>query len=78
MEGYCTNLSRTSVLGELDETQRRLQPTYAEMVEATRQMVRPDVNGKDLDTRGKKVCTAHSLGEAHIEGIGHGIGLPFE
>ncbi len=78
VEGYCANLTRTFVVGEPDERQRLLLDTYAEMREETRRMLRPSVRTMDLDARGKEVCVARGLGEDHIEGIGHGIGLRFE
>jgi Xaa-Pro aminopeptidase len=76
--GYCANLSRTFVLGEPDATQRQLMATYQEMIAETRQALRPGISVKDLDALGKQICQAHGLGEYHLEGISHGIGLRFE
>jgi Xaa-Pro dipeptidase len=76
--GYCANLARTFVAGEPNETQRGLMKAYGEMIEATREMMRPGVKVRELDARGAEVCEAHGLGEYHIDGISHGIGLRFE
>jgi Xaa-Pro aminopeptidase len=78
VEGYCANLSRTFVLGEPDEIQRRLHAAYGDMVEATRRMMRPGVAVKELDARGKQACAAYGLEAYYVEGISHGIGLRFE
>jgi Xaa-Pro dipeptidase len=78
LEGYGANLARTFVVGKPDDTQQKLLETYAEMVEATRQMLRPGVRVRDLDARGGEICEAHGLAEYHLEGISHGIGLRFE
>ncbi len=78
MEGYCANLARTFVVGEPTEKQVQLYQTYLEMHEATRAALRPGVNGLALDALGKKICQAAGLGEHHIDGIAHGIGLRFE
>jgi Xaa-Pro dipeptidase len=78
VEGYCANLARTFVVGEPDDTQRKLFEAYAEMAEATRQMMKPGVRVRDLDARGKEICETHGLGNYHLEGISHGIGLRFE
>jgi Xaa-Pro aminopeptidase len=78
VEGYGANLARTFVVGQADDTQRELMATYAEMVESTRQMLRPGVRVRDLDARGRQVCEAHQLDRYHLEGISHGIGLRFE
>jgi Xaa-Pro aminopeptidase len=78
VEGYGANLARTFVVGEPDATQRKLFEVYAEMVEATRRMLRPGARVRDLDARGQEICEAHALGSYHLEGISHGIGLRFE
>ena len=78
VDGYCANLSRTFVLGAPDETQRRLFVAYSEMVAETRRAMKPGVSVRDLDARGKEVCTVHGFGDHHLEGISHGIGLRFE
>ncbi len=78
VEGYGANLARTFVLGTPDGTQRKLFEAYADMIEATRQMMKPGVSVKELDARGREICEAHGLGDYHIEGISHGIGLRFE
>ena len=77
-EGYCANLARTFVLGEPNEVQKRLFETYREMHEATRQMLRPGVTVAELDAIGAEICDRHDLGERHLNGISHGIGLRFE
>lgn len=77
-EGYCANLARTFVLGEPNEVQKRLFETYREMHEATRQMLRPGVTVAELDAIGAEICDRHDLGERHLDGISHGIGLRFE
>jgi Xaa-Pro dipeptidase len=78
VDGYCANLARTFVMGVPNETQRRLMEAYSEMIEATREMMKPGVTVRELDARGAEVCKARGLGEYHIDGISHGIGLRFE
>jgi Xaa-Pro aminopeptidase len=77
-EGYCANLARTFVLGSPDEVQRRLLDAYAEMREATRQRLRPGVTVAQLDALGQEIYARRGLGEHHLSGISHGIGLRFE
>lgn len=78
VEGYCANLSRTFVLGEPDEMQRRLMKAYSEMVAETREMMKPGVSVKDLDAKGQGICATHGFGDYHLDGVSHGIGLRFE
>jgi len=77
-EGYCANLARTFVLGDPNEVQRQLLDTYLEMHEATRRMTRPATTVAELDTIGEEICVRRRLGEYHLKGISHGIGLRFE
>jgi Xaa-Pro dipeptidase len=78
VEGYCANLARTFVLGEPDASQTHLLETYREMHEATRAALRPGVTSAELDALGREICERRGLGEHHIDGISHGIGLRFE
>ena len=78
VEGYGANLARTFVLGKPGDTQRKLFEAYAEMLQATREMIKPGVKVRDIDARGKEICEAHGLADYHLEGIAHGIGLRFE
>lgn len=77
-EGYCANLARTFVLGHSDEVRTRLLDTYHEMREATRRMLRPETTVAELDAIGEEICVRRRLGEFHLKGISHGIGLRFE
>jgi Xaa-Pro dipeptidase len=77
-EGYCANLARTFVLGQPVGEQSRLLDTYREMHEATRHMLKPGITVAELDAIGNEICTHRGLGEYHLNGISHGIGLRFE
>ncbi|MBN1387631.1 MAG: aminopeptidase P family protein [Bacteroidales bacterium] len=77
-EGYCSNLARTFIIGQPDETQQKLFDTYLEMHEATRKELKPGNTPGNLDKMGKEICEKHGLGKYHIKGISHGIGLRFE
>jgi Xaa-Pro aminopeptidase len=78
VEGYCANLTRTFVMGKPDQTQQKLFDAYSEMIEETRAMMVPGITARELDAKGQEICTAHGLGDYHVEGISHGIGLRFE
>jgi Xaa-Pro aminopeptidase len=78
VEGYGANLARTFVVGRPDDRQQKLFEAYTEMVEATRRMMRPGITVRELDAIGGEICAAHGLGDHHLEGIAHGIGLRFE
>lgn len=77
-EGYCSNLARTFMLGEPSSDQRRLLETYSKMHEATRKELKPGRTVAKLDAVGAEICAASKLGQYHLNGISHGIGLRFE
>jgi Xaa-Pro dipeptidase len=77
-QGYCANLARTFVVGSPNDKQQLLIDTYLEIVEATRIALKPKINVSRLNKIGKEICVKHGLGEYHIGGISHGIGLRFE
>lgn len=77
-QGYCANLARTFVLGTPDSDQHKLVSTYIEMRDATCKSLRPGVTVAKLDDIGAEVCKRRALGEYHLKGITHGIGLRFE
>jgi Xaa-Pro aminopeptidase len=77
-KGYCSNLARTFVIGNPDETQKKLFEAYLEMHESTRKDLKPGNTVANLDKLGKEICTSYGFGDYHIKGISHGIGLRFE
>jgi Xaa-Pro dipeptidase len=78
VDGYCANLARTFVLGEPDERQRSLLDAYAALIGVARGAMRPGVTIADLDGLVGLVLRERGLGDYHVNGIGHGIGLRFE
>ncbi len=77
-QGYCANLARTFVVGEPETQQLKLIETYIEINKATREALLPGVTVGRLDRIGRGVCIEKGLGEYHLNGISHGIGLRFE
>ncbi|RLD91877.1 MAG: hypothetical protein DRJ13_17135, partial [Bacteroidetes bacterium] len=77
-QGYCANLARTFVVGEPEPQQLKLIETYFEINKATREALIPGVTAGRLDRIGRGVCIEKGLGEYHLNGISHGIGLRFE
>lgn len=77
-QGYCANLARSFVLGEPGSEVKALFDAYPQLVEETRGLMKPGVSVGELDDAGAKLCEGLGLGEHHIRGISHGIGLRFE
>ena len=78
VDGYCSNLARTFVVGEPDERQGALLDAYAELIPAVRDAMRPGATVGDLDAVVGSALERRGLGGHHVHGIGHGLGLRFE
>ncbi len=78
VQGYCSNLARTFVVGQPDERQRALLDAYAELIPAVRDALRPGATVGTLDGVVGAVLERRGLAAHHVHGIGHGLGLRFE
>ena len=78
VQGYCSNLARTFVVGEPDEQQGALLDAYAELIPAVRDALRPGATVGTLDGVVGVVLERRDLAAHHVHGIGHGLGLRFE
>jgi Xaa-Pro aminopeptidase/Xaa-Pro dipeptidase len=73
--GYCSDITRTVVLGEADEQQRRV---YGVVLDAQRQaleMIRAGIPCRDVDARARSVIADAGYGAAFGHSLGHGVGL---
>ena len=78
VQGYCSNLARTFVVGQPDERQGALLDAYAELIPAVRDALRPGATVGTLDGVVGAVLERRDLAAHHVHGIGHGLGLRFE
>jgi Xaa-Pro aminopeptidase len=75
-EGYCSDSTRTYVMGEPRDTD--VLETYAVLQRAQRaavDAVRPGVAAQDVDAAARSVIADAGFGEFFIHRTGHGIGL---
>jgi len=73
--GYCSDCTRTVVLGSADEQQRRV---YGVVLDAQRwalEMIRAGVPCRDVDARARAVIADAGYGAAFGHSLGHGVGL---
>jgi Xaa-Pro aminopeptidase len=78
VHGYCANLARTFVVGKPDARTSELIAAYRDVVVEVREAMLPGTTIAKLDAKAKDVLVRHGLGQYHVGGIGHGIGLRFE
>lgn len=73
--GYCSDVTRTVVVGQADDRQREVHAAVHAANEAARSRVRSGMTGKEADAIARGVLEQYGLSEAFGHGLGHGIGL---
>ncbi len=73
--GYCSDVTRTLVVGKADGRQREVHDAVLAANEAARSRVRSGMTGKEADAIARTVLEQRGLGDAFGHGLGHGIGL---
>ncbi|MEL7563860.1 MAG: Xaa-Pro peptidase family protein [Dehalobacterium sp.] len=74
-EGYCSDMTRTVVMGEPSAKQKEIYQIVREAQEAGVKAVRAGVRGIDGDKFARDVIEKAGYGEYFGHGLGHGIGL---
>lgn len=73
--GYCSDISRTIVLGEEDETFRKLYDVVLGAQLTAMSIVQPGMTGRECDGLARSVISEAGYGENFGHSLGHGIGL---
>ncbi len=74
-QGYCSDLTRTFVLGRSDSRQREVYEVVLAAQTAALEGLRPGMTGKEADALARTVIAARGFGEHFGHGLGHGVGL---
>jgi Xaa-Pro aminopeptidase len=76
VDGYHADLSRTIVVGEPDDYQRRMLQTAEKLFAVWMRMAKPGVAIKDIQVECVKIAAADGFEEEHMPlGWGHGLGV---
>jgi len=73
--GYCSDLTRTIVVGEATDRHREIYGIVLEAQEHALANIRPGMTGREADALTRDVITRDGYGEFFGHGTGHGIGL---
>ncbi|MBK6488630.1 MAG: aminopeptidase P family protein [Gemmatimonadetes bacterium] len=73
--GYCSDVTRTVVLGRADSRQRETHEAVQEANRVARVGIRAGMLGREGDALARSVLEARGMGELFGHGLGHGIGL---
>lgn len=75
VDGYCSDLTRTLVLGEPDGRFRELYDLVRRAQEAAEAGIRPGMSGREADALAREVIAAAGYKEEFGHSLGHGVGL---
>jgi len=73
--GYCSDLTRTFVVGEPSDAQRRLFQVARKAQQAAAEAIRPGVTAGEVDAAARQVIEAEGWGQFFPHLTGHGVGL---
>lgn len=75
LDGYCSDLTRTIVLGPASPAQLELHETVLRAQRAGLGTMRPGVSGRAVDAAARKIIEASDVPGDMKHGLGHGVGL---
>ena len=75
LNGYCSDLTRTMVVGQADDRQRTIHALVQEAQVRARTQVRAQLTGREADSLARDVIAARGFGDAFGHSLGHGLGL---
>jgi Xaa-Pro aminopeptidase len=73
--GYCSDMTRTVVIGSASEQQREIYATVLTANLAGIAAVKPGLPGCDIDAAARSVIEERGFAERFGHGLGHGVGL---
>lgn len=74
LDGYCSDITRTVVLGAPTEEQRKVYQTVHNALESSIAGIRPGASGKDVDSIARDLIRDAGYGDYFGHGLGHGLG----
>ncbi|MDO8915430.1 MAG: aminopeptidase P family protein [Coriobacteriia bacterium] len=75
VDGYCSDMTRTVMVGEATAEHRRIYDAVLLANEAAIAGARAGMAGSDIDAIARDLLTAKGFGENFGHGLGHGVGL---
>ena len=74
-EGYCSDMTRTFVMGRATDKQKEIYDIVLEAQEAALMSIKPGITGFELDKVARDIISNKGYGENFGHSLGHGVGL---
>jgi len=75
LEGYCSDMTRTLVLGQPDEKTVELVRLVRKAQRAALNTIRAGVSAQEVDRSARRIIAGQGYGKQFGHGLGHGVGL---
>ncbi|MCS6918429.1 MAG: Xaa-Pro peptidase family protein [Fimbriimonadales bacterium] len=75
LNGYCSDLTRTVVIGKASAEQRKMYHAVLEALQRSIDAIKPGKRGKHIDALARKVLDKHGLADYFGHSLGHSLGI---
>jgi len=75
LDDYCSDMTRTLMLGEATEQFRAMHSATLSAQEAVMEMLKPGVEGQEAQKVAEDVIAKHGFAGKLIHSLGHGVGI---
>ena len=73
--GYCSDMTRTIVVGKANERQKEIYNIVKEAQQAALDNIKAGMTGKEADSIARNIIASYGYADQFGHGLGHGIGL---
>ncbi len=75
VQGYCSDMTRTVVVGKATEKQKEIYSIVKKAQQAGLEFIRAGITGKEADAVARGIIESEGYGEYFRHSLGHGVGL---
>ncbi len=74
-EGYCSDMTRTILIGEPTTKHLEIYNTVLKAQKAALEQIKPGMTGQEVDKVARDIITEAGYGDCFGHGLGHGVGI---